>query len=201
MNGKKSGKVAFTSKKTCVSVLSTTSTSDSPEKHSFYTHLVKYFYSQWAKLATQSFSKTSFAAIFRLSLSKVSIFFTFGVHSHSTYARRGEEGVAKKTYICVRGGGGSLRSSTYACKKNSCTFSSLLNKMKQLERPKGSDITQCDEENEFHFNKSPDVILFLSTRLLVILLIITSPRSFPIDNVQQTSLIRYLNTQRPFSDI
>ena len=125
---------------------------------------VKYFYSQWAKLATQSFSKTSFAAIFRLSRSKVSIFFTFGGHSHSTYARRGEEGVAKKRMFAYEGAGGSLRSSTYACKKmGSCTFSSLLNKMKQLEWPQGSDITQCDEENEFHFNKSPDVILCIHT--------------------------------------
>ena len=71
-------------------------------------------------------------------------------HSHSTCARRGE-GVAKKRMFAYEGEGGSLRSSTYACKKNCCTFSSLLNKMKQLEQPQISDITQKhDKNNTFH---------------------------------------------------
>ena len=77
-----------------------------------------------------------------------------GGHSHSTYTRRGGGGVRVQ-----RGRGVLLGQVRTHAKKNSCTFSSLLNKMKQFEQPQVSDITQCDEEKEFHhFNKSPDVI-------------------------------------------
>ena len=44
-----------------------------------------------------------------------------GGHSHSTYARRRGEGVAKKRMFAYEGEGGSLRSSTYACKKRHYT--------------------------------------------------------------------------------
>ena len=55
------------------------------------------------------------------------LFFYARGHSHSTYARRrgvGGRGSQKSVCLRTRGEGGSLRSSTYACKKI-CTFSSL----------------------------------------------------------------------------
>ena len=56
----------------------------------------------------------------------------------------GGEGVAKKRMFAYKGEGGSLRSSTYACKKLFALF-------QVFERPQISDIAQKhDKNNTFH---------------------------------------------------
>ena len=96
-----------------------------------------------------------------------------------THEGRGR-GSRKSVCLHTRGEGGSLRSRTYTCKKNICTFSSLLRGhshstyalkcRKRLERPQISDITQKhDKNNTFHtefFYHKTNLIHFRETKLL-----------------------------------